>query len=606
MPVPPPEPASEPIAAAIDGLALTRAFAAGAEALVRQADALNAINVFPVPDGDTGTNMSLTMRAALDAIATLDAGARSSVARVVKAAADGTLMGARGNSGVILSQIIGGFVEAGSASDASTLLDATGLAAALERGRAAAYRVVSSPQEGTILTAITAAAEAAKTSAAADDSFDSALAAAADAARDAAARTPELLPVLKQAGVVDAGAEGLSVLLDGMLRGFRGEAARSDAIDLGAIDASWLSATRRTHGEGATSGFCTEFVIQGGALDAAVIRAALREGAESLLVVGGGDLVRVHLHTQTPDNALVYARTLGTVSHEKIDDMEAQFQRLAAAPADATNDAHRPADALAVVAVAAGAGIEALLESLGAGQIVRGGQTMNPSAGQIRDALLAAGATSIIVLPNNKNIILAAEQAAESLRADMPALAIAVVPTRSIPQGVAALVAMNLEATLRENIEAMEAAVASVRTAEVTFAARATRLDGVAVAEGQPIGLIEGDLAVAGDTVADVVRACVARLVEERAASLITLYAGEQPAQPEAVPQPDEARANAARTQRASDIAHSADPEAGATAVSAGDSATAELAAALRDEFGIDVEVVAGGQPHYPYIIGVE
>ncbi len=604
MSPPSPAPRPEPIAAAIDGVALARAYAGGAEALVQQADALNAINVFPVPDGDTGTNMSLTMRAAVDAVGVLDSTAGATIVQVATAAASGTLMGARGNSGVILSQIVAGFVDTEPSTAVDRTLDARGLADALERGRAAAYRVVSTPKEGTILTAITAAAAAATACANGAGSFEAALSAATDAAADAAARTPELLPVLKEAGVVDAGAEGLAVLLAGMLAGLRGQPNHGGALDLGAIDASWLSATRRSHGEGAVSGFCTEFVIEGAALDAATVRAGLRDGAESLLVVGGGDLVRVHLHTKTPDAALSYARTLGAVSREKIDDMDAQFRHLAAGSTEvAPDEDDAPAVALAVVAVGAGEGIAALLASLGAARVVRGGQTMNPSAGEIRDKIIAARAASVIILPNNKNIILAAEQAAASLRATRPALVVTVVPTTSIPQGVAALVAMNGEATLQENVDAMSAASASVRTIEVTYAARATQLKGAAVREGQPIGLVEGELAVAGDSVAEVARACIARLLAERPASLITIYVGDTAASPEcsedsvpAHPQPgnDDVASSAARSPAA------------VTVSSPRTSAAEDLATALRDQFGLDVEVVDGGQPHYPYVIGVE
>ena len=550
--------------AAIDGRALALAFAGGAEALLRQADALNAINVFPVPDGDTGTNMSLTMRAAIDEIARQAGDAMPSTADVARAVAQGTLMGARGNSGVILSQILAGFV-APDASGGDEALNAAGLAAALERGRAAAYRVVSNPQEGTILTGITAAAAAARTSADGGASFEQALAAAVEAARDAAARTPDLLPVLREAGVVDAGAQGLFVLLDGMLRGLRGESAGDEKYDLGAIDASWLSATARVHGDGATSGFCTEFVIAGSALDAEAIRARLRSGGDSLLVVGGGDLVRVHVHTHQPDDALAYGRTLGAVSHEKVDDMEAQFQRVARSSAGDDAPARRT-DGIAVVAVAAGDGIADLMRSLGATAIVHGGQTMNPSAGEIRQSIEAAAAASVIVLPNNKNIVLAAQQAADSLSGDVGAPTIGVIATRSIPQGIAALVAMNAEATLAENIAAMDIAREAVRTGEVTLAARETRLNGAAVPQGRPIGLIEGELALSAETVADAVLACVARMLAEREASLVTLYAGADE---------DEASASA-------------------------------VAERVRRQCGVEVEVVIGGQPHYPYVIGVE
>ncbi len=531
----------------LDGEALRAALHAGAEALRQQADAINAINVFPVPDGDTGTNMHSTMRAAADEMARADSA--DDAAAVLKAAAQGALMGAKGNSGVILSQILSGLA----ALPEGAALDGSALAAGLERARAAAYRVVSAPKEGTIHTAISAAAAGA---AGAHASVEEALAAAVDAARDAVARTPELLPVLKEAGVVDSGAQGLYVLLDGMLRSIRGESAASVSDGLGRIDASWLSATQQLHEHGAEAGFCTEFVVSGDALDTDAIRARLLEMGESVLVIGGGDVVRVHVHTRAPDDALAYARTLGEVSHEKVDDMEAQFRALASAQITPT-----PTGGVAVVAVAAGEGLRALFASMGA-TVVHGGQTMNPSAGDIRAAIQATGAADVIVLPNNKNILMAARQAAEGLPGR-----VRVLETRSVPQGVAALVALNAEEPFEENVAGMEAAAQALRSAEVTLAARATRLHGMAIAEGQPIGIVDGDLVVAEATVAGAVRACVAKMLDgRRQGALVTLYAGEGE---------DEVSREA-------------------------------LASALREAFGVEVEGIDGGQPHYPYLISVE
>jgi hypothetical protein len=275
-----------------------------------------------------------------------------------------------------------------------------------------------------------------------------------------------------------------------------------------------------------------------------------------LLVVGGDDTARVHIHTQEPDRALAYGRSLGTLVHEKVDDMEAQFRALA----DRRSSAAVSTEGIAVIAVGAGTGIEELLESLGA-TVVRGGQTMNPSAGDIRDAVAATGASDVVLLPNNKNIIMAARQAVEGL----PVRA-HVIETRSVPQGIAALVALNTEAAFEENVEAMEAAAANVRHAEVTLAARATKLHGMQISRGQPIGIVDGDLQVARATVADAVHACVERMIEGRDTALVTLYAGEGE---------DDASAQA-------------------------------IADRLRAGFGVEVEVVMGGQPHYPYVIGIE
>jgi DAK2 domain fusion protein YloV len=415
--------------------------------------------------------------------------------------------------------------------------------------------VVSAPKEGTILTAISAAASAAI---AAEGGADAVLAAAVDACRDAVERTPELLPVLKEAGVVDSGAQGLYVMLDGMLRGLRGESPADLSRGLGAIDTAWLGATKQLHDHSEAAGFCTEFVLAGPAIDAGTLRARLLDMGESVLVVGGEEVLRVHVHTHDPEAVLAHARTLGDVSREKADDMEAQFRALAGRDGAM---GQRTLAGIAVVAVAAGDGMRDLFASTGAAEVVHGGQTMNPSAGDIRAAIEATGADDVIVLPNNKNIIMAARQAAEGLPQR-----VCVIETRSLPQGVAALVALNPEASFEDNVTAMNEAAATVHSGEVTLAARSTRLGGVEVREGQPIGIVDGELAVAAETVESAVRQCVAGMLEGRDGALVTLYTGDGVAEGAAEP----------------------------------------LAARLRGEFGVEIEVVRGGQPHYPYLIGVE
>ena len=536
----------------INGAALARMLAAGADALRRQSAALDAINVYPVPDGDTGANMSSTTAEAVAALAAAD---ERSVASVAKAAARGALMGAKGNSGVILSQILAGFAAL---DDHAPALDAPAIAAGLERGRDAAYAAITQPREGTILTAIAAAAEGARTAADAGASAGAALASAVDAARDAVARTPDLLPVLKEAGVVDAGAQGLYIFLDGALRALLGEGAPA-AAPLGAIDPAWLLARRRMHDDGAHEGFCTEFVIEGRGLDDAAIREWLRASGDSVLLVGGEDLLHAHVHARDPQAVLAHARTLGDVSREKVEDMQAQFATLRRdAPATTAT-----ASGVAVVAVVAGGGLEALFRSLGA-SVVRGGQTMNPSVGEIRAAIEATGASSVIVLPNNANVVLAAQQAADGLAAS-----VSVLETRSVPQGVAALVAMNPEEPREEIVAAMDDAIAATRSGEVTRAARATQVGGIDVREGQSIALVDGELIAGAETIAAAVAACVARMLAGRAegdAALVTLYYGEEE-----------------------------------------DAASAErIAGDLRSRFGAEVEIVEGGQPHYAYLIGVE
>lgn len=528
----------------LDGSGLIRALEGAAEALEQQAASLNAINVFPVPDGDTGTNMSMTMRAAVDA-ARADEGI--DFAAVAKAAADGALMGAKGNSGVILSQIIAGF-----AAQHAAALDPAALARSLQAGRDMAYRVVSEPREGTILTVASSAAEAARERVGAADDLTDVLAATVAAAHDAVQRTPDLLPVLREAGVVDAGAQGLYVALAGMLRALRGDGTIVEAERLGTIDTSWLAARQGAHDGSTEPGFCTEFVVHGESLDADAVRGRLATMGNSVLVVGDGDVLRAHVHTAHPEQAFAYARTLGELVQQRAQNMAPQVESLSS---------DRPAVALAVVAVGAGAGIQSLLQDAGATQVVSGGQTMNPSAGEIRRAIEQTGARDVIVLPNNKNVVLAAEQAARDLTQRVH-----VLPSRSIPQGVASLLAMSPDATIEQNLRAMREAVTSVHTAEVTRAARESRLDGTSIAQGQPIGLVDGDLAVVEASVAAAARRCVELMLDGRDDALVTLYAGE----------------------------------------GEDESSSADLARMIEEEFGVEVEVVQGGQPHYPYLVGVE
>ncbi len=541
--------ATPPDDSALDGPLLRRLFADAGDLLRRHIDALNAINVFPVPDGDTGTNMHLTLRAGIDE---LERTPGDDAATAMRAIAHGALMGARGNSGDILSQVLRGFemaLKGRREAGAPALIDAFAAA------RAAAYEALSEPKEGTILTVIREAAEA--VAAQRPATVDAVLETAVAAAKAAVERTPELLPVLKEAGVVDAGGLGLAVVLEGLLRSLRGEPLDVDLAPQGAVEADWRSEAatlhRAEHGE---SGYCTEFIVSGRGLDRAGAGAQLSRLGTSLLVVGGDDLLRVHLHTARPDDALAYGRSLGELSHVKVDNLEAQIRRFvadAAPPPIAAN--------IGIVAVAAGDGIEAAFRSMGVTNIVRGGQTMNPSAGEILAAIEHCPADQVIVLPNNKNIIAAAQQAAEQ-----SAKRVAVVPAKSIPQGVAAALALSADATLEENSAAMERALAFVRSAEVTRAVRATTIEGRHVEVGQAIGLVDGALRVVAGDVASAAQQCVAEMLSPDA-SLLTVYAGE------------DVRAE--------------DAEA--------------LVTRLRERYpALEIELVQGGQPHYPYMLSLE
>jgi DAK2 domain fusion protein YloV len=361
--------------------------------------------------------------------------------------------------------------------------------------------------------------------------------------------------VLREAGVVDAGAQGLAVLLDGMVAGLRGEPLAVRAVEPGQIEEAWLSATRRTH-EAADPGYCTEFVVCGTALDRDAMRSRLASFGESVLVVGDGEVARVHIHTANPAGVFAYAKTLGVVSDEKADDLRLQVDAVAALAAAAT----RPAPAIGVVAIAPGDGIEALMRSLGAAAVVRGGQSMNPSAGEIAAAVSDTRAERVVILPANANVVLAAEQAARSVRRS------AVINAVSVPQAVAALVALNQEAPFEDNVAAMRSAAATVTSGEVVAAARDARVDGRAVHAGDVMGIVDGVLALTERSVGDAVRATVGVMVAGRESPLVTLYVGE--------------------------------------GLDAGEAAG--IAVELRERHACDVEVVSGGQAHYACLIGVE
>lgn len=527
----------------MDGPLLREMLGAASRGLEGQAAAVNAINVFPVPDGDTGTNMSLTMRAAVEA-ATDDAGAGA----VARAMARGALLGARGNSGVILSQILRGLGEGLAGRDEAGPGE---LAAALNEAADAAYAAVSEPVEGTILSVARAAANGAQEAASrAGTDLDTVLAAATEAAGEAVQRTPQQLAVLAEAGVVDAGGQGLFLLLEGALRCLRGESTDLAPARVG----SRAIGAEIGHGGDSLFGYCTEFVVTEATVERAELRQRLASLGDSLLVVGEGDLLRVHIHTDDPGAALSLAAPLGRLARVKVDDMEAQHAAAFGAGRATT------AEPMAVVAVSAGEGFSELFRSAGAAVIVPGGQSMNPSAEELLAGIREARAEDVILLPNNKNIVMAARQAAKLAEARVH-----MVPTTSMAGGVAALLAYNAEHGPGENALAMAAAAAGLRVAEVTRAVRDAMIGGVAVAAGQAIALVDGELRLSADNEEDAVLRALDLMVAD--ASLVTLYAG-------------------------GDV---------------DDAAVERLAARIRAiRPGLEVEAVRGGQPAYSYLLSVE
>lgn len=537
-------------ASALSGPDLRALLSTAAVWLERNAPAINAINVFPVPDGDTGTNMALTLRAAVDEART----AGPSVDAVAAALAHGALMGARGNSGVILSQYLKGF-----AARLTGLAHADGaaLAAALVAGAEAAWAAVAQPVEGTILTVAREAGRAAVRAAADDQNAADVLAAAVAAARAAVQRTPELLPVLREAGVVDSGGLGLCVVLEGALRHLLGEPLPEEPPDAGHIAPAWLEAHRAAHARGEERyGYCVQFLVHTAPTNGDDLRAAMTTLGDSVVVVAEQDMLHVHVHCPDPGAPLSRAAGYGPLTAIKVENMDEQASQLVATATPSV-----AAGPFSVVAVASGAGIAAALRGAGAEQVVSGGRTMNPSAREILAAIDAASQPLVVVLPNNKNVIWTAEQAAR-----LSSKRVEVLPTRSVPQGIAALLALNPDAEPEAALAAMRRAAERVRTIEVTYAARPTRVDGSAVPAGQPIALIDGQVAVTAPSLEEAVTQAVDR-VDPAPGALVTVIYGEA--------------VSSTRAER--------------------------LAAELRRRYPqVEVEVVAGGQPLYDYIVAVE
>jgi len=513
--------------------------------------AINVLNVYPIPDGDTGTNMVLTMQSAW---AEIENTSESNVGRIAHQMAHGALMGARGNSGVILSQIWRGFARS---LDGKGVYHAQDLAAACREAATTAYKGVVKPVEGTILTVARMTADAATAAAEVSEDLVYVLEYMVFAAHEAVALTPSLLPVLREAGVVDAGGQGLFVILEGMLRYMRGEPVAEDVQLVEGVD---LVTTGLEPGE-AGYGYDVQFLVVGQGLDVDTIRQRIMEMGECPLVVGDPTTVKVHVHVPDPGVPISYGTSLGSLRDVVVEDMQAQYQDFIVkreltppTPPQASQD-------IGVVAVAPGDGLAHVFQSLGVSAIVHGGQTMNPSTKDLLEAIEHLPAAQVIVLPNNGNIILAAEQA----RA-LSSKSVAVIPSRSTPQGVAALLAINYQDDFETNVAAMTSAMEEIETGEVTTATRSATINGVQVTDGQIIGLHNEELKVSGTTVEEVVRALL-REMNAAEREIITLYYGE------AISESD---ANAL-----ADLLQQDWPEQ-------------------------EIEIIAGGQPHYYYILSVE
>jgi len=483
-----------------------------AGAIKERRDEVNKLNVFPVPDGDTGTNMSLTMDTVVAEVRALPEAA--TLAEVCHAVTHGSLMGARGNSGVILSQILRGLCEGLGSCDH---VDGQTIADALARSVEVAFQAVRKPVEGTMLTVLRDAAEAAPAAVEAGEDLAGVVEAVVAEAFESVRRTPDLLPVLKEAGVVDAGGYGLAILAEGL------------AAALGRHEIRTFDVTVREGGTGplVTEGpeddwddeeylYCTEFLIFGEGLDRESIEDYLVQIGGSQLVVGAPDQLKVHVHTNDPSKALGYALSIGEVAEVHVNNM----RRQTAARARQIRAETQYAKPIGYVAVAAGDGLAEILRSLGVDVVVSGGQTMNPSTAELLEAIASVPASAVLVLPNNRNIIMAANQTVGI--ADRP---VGVVPTSSVPEGFSAMLVADPNASLEENMAAMTEAAAAVRTGEITTAIKDSKGKAGDITAGQLIGIVDHEIEVIGTDVVDVAARLLDIIAED--GETLTLLAGQ-------------------------------------------------------------------------------
>ena len=554
-----------------DGQDLKKALLAGAAWLEEHREAINALNVFPVPDGDTGSNMSATMQAAIRGIADSN---ETSAGVIAAKLAHGALLGARGNSGVILSQTLRGLAQG---LDKKQTFAAPDLANALEEASRLAYRAVLKPVEGTILTVVRDSAEAAKKSAERGTDLVGLMQEVVTAARQSVARTPDLLPTLKQAGVVDSGGQGFCTILEGVWRYIRGEATQADMLEVAPATAlarppvptpteAHVKKGRVTIEE--EFGYEVVFLLRGEKLDMEAIRQTIIDmGGVSTVVAGDEKMLKVHTHTPTPGKILDYGVSLGSLLDINIENLQEQSLTYAAeseaehAAEDVTTSETTTTHPIATVAVVSGAGFERVFEGFGVSALVPGGQTMNPSTEELLSAVNGVAAKQVIILPNNSNVILSARQVINLTEKE-----VYIVPSDTMPQGISALMAFNYDADFATNCQAMTEAAKQTQTAEITTAVRTVMIGGVRVREGDYIGLINGNLAVAGQQIERVISDTLSRMNIDNY-EIITLYYGEDVTAQEAE----------------------------------------ETAKRIKTHYShVEIDVVDGGQPYYAYILSAE
>ena len=487
--------------------------------LLEESDFVNALNVFPVPDGDTGTNMSMTFKAAVKEIENLNS---ESIGETSKKLAKGALMGARGNSGVILSQILRGISKG---LEGKTSVDSVELANAFVEGSKAAYKAVMKPTEGTILSVIRAASEGAIKSNKTD--IVELLNEVVLEAKIMLDKTPELLPALKKAKVVDSGGMGLYIILQGMHDALK-DGIKAEIKDIAAGNSTGTNA-QGTEEIDIKFGYCTEFIILGDASKAKAFQDEIEPFGDSMIVVGYDDVIKVHIHTNDPGLVLSKAVAVGELSKIKIDNMREEHRELLTSKEEQQKIAEEQAKAevavekkkYAFISVAMGEGITHVLKDLGVDYVIEGGQTMNPSTQDMMECISKLNADHIFILPNNKNIIMAATQAAEISDKD-----VRVIPTKSIPQGITCITMFNSEHEVDENEAALMQALELVKTGSVTYAVRDTEMDGIEIKEGNMLGLIEGKINKVGDDYFTVAEGILESMVDEDS-ELITIFYGK-------------------------------------------------------------------------------
>lgn len=511
----------------IDGATLAKMILAGAHHLSNNADRIDALNVFPVPDGDTGTNMNLTITSGANEV---KQSSNATVEDVANAFAKGLLMGARGNSGVILSQLFRGFSQG---VEGKETLNTKEFAHALESGVTTAYKAVMKPVEGTILTVAKDTAKQALELAEQTDDLIEFLEKVVDASKVSLKRTPELLPVLKEVGVVDSGGQGLVVIYEGFLANLKGEELpddfASDTMELeDLVNAEHHKLAQDfMNTDEIQYGYCTEFMVRfeedklkEHPYDEEAFREELSEHGDSLLVVSDDEIVKVHIHAEYPGNVFNLGQRYGSFISLKVENMREQHSNIVGK----TSKENTPKEKakLGVVAVAMGEGLSNIFKSLGANVVIQGGQTMNPSTQDIADAIKEANAESVIILPNNKNIVMAAEQAAELAEEQ-----VAVVSTTTIPQGMSALLQYNPDGTLEDNVEVLKDAANHVKTGQVTYAVRDTQIDGMTIKNGNYMGLSDGKISVTNEDQLTVIKELLQDMIDEEEDEIITIIRGE-------------------------------------------------------------------------------